>query len=253
MHAPRAFSGGGALVVGFRAVARARRSSRAQAPRMPAPSCRAASTKSPMLDAWIRIDADGAVTVFTGKVELGQGIKTALSQIAAEELDWRSTRIALITGDTARTPNEGYTAGSQSMQDSGTAIRHAAAQVRELLLERGGGKRLGVARGALTSRRRRGQRADGRQRRLWRAGRRPAAAGRRAAPSRRSGAGQRYTLIGKPVPRRRHPGEGHRRRGLRAGPAAAGMVHARVVRPPRYGARLNSRRHRGGRKACRAW
>ncbi|WP_166635775.1 molybdopterin cofactor-binding domain-containing protein, partial [Lactobacillus crispatus] len=72
--------------------------------------------------------------VFSGKAELGQGIKTALLQVAAEELDLPVERLTLITADTGRTANEGYTAGSHSMQDSGTAIRHAAAQVRELLI-----------------------------------------------------------------------------------------------------------------------
>jgi CO/xanthine dehydrogenase Mo-binding subunit len=86
-----------------------------------------------LLDSWIRVDAQG-ITVLTGKVELGQGIKTALIQVAAEELSVEPQRITLVTADTTRTPNEGYTAGSQSMQDSATAIRHAAAQVREILL-----------------------------------------------------------------------------------------------------------------------
>src|SRR5262245_58141337 len=88
---------------------------------------------TPMLDAWIRIDANG-VSVSTGKAELGQGIKTALLQVAAEELRLEANDITFITADTARTPNEGYTSGSQSMQDSATAIRHAAAQARELLI-----------------------------------------------------------------------------------------------------------------------
>jgi CO/xanthine dehydrogenase Mo-binding subunit len=89
---------------------------------------------APYLDAWIRIDAKGDVTVFTGKAELGQGIRTALTQIAAEELEVPPTSIMLVTADTARTPNEGYTAGSHSVQDSGLAIRQAAAQVREILI-----------------------------------------------------------------------------------------------------------------------
>src|SRR5262245_6549168 len=59
-----------------------------------------------MLDAWIRINPDGTATVFTGKVELGQGIITALAQIAAEELDLPLSRIDMIAGDTGRTPNE---------------------------------------------------------------------------------------------------------------------------------------------------
>ncbi|HEU4624393.1 MAG TPA: molybdopterin cofactor-binding domain-containing protein [Steroidobacteraceae bacterium] len=89
---------------------------------------------TPYLDAWLRIDADGTITVFTGKAELGQGIKTALIQIAAEELAVLPPTIQLVTADTGRTPNEGYTAGSHSLQDSGAAIRNAAAQAREILL-----------------------------------------------------------------------------------------------------------------------
>ena len=90
--------------------------------------------KDPYLDAWIRVDSEGRVTVCTGKAELGQGIKTAILQIAAEELDVDYRAIHLVTADTALTPNEGFTAGSHSLQDSGTAIRHAAAQVRAILL-----------------------------------------------------------------------------------------------------------------------
>ena len=89
---------------------------------------------TPLLDAWIRIRPDGAVTAFTGKAELGQGLKTALIQIVAEELDIAPARVRLVTADTARTPNEGFTAGSHSMQDSGTALLNAAAQARLLLL-----------------------------------------------------------------------------------------------------------------------
>src|SRR5437660_7032169 len=90
--------------------------------------------KEPLLDAWLRVGADGRITVFTGKAELGQGIKTAILQIAAEQLAVDMNAIELVTADTALTPNEGYTAGSNSMKDSGTAILHAAAQVRELLI-----------------------------------------------------------------------------------------------------------------------
>src|SRR4029077_11259450 len=88
-----------------------------------------------MLDAWIRINADGTATVNTGKVELGQGILTALRQIAAEELDLPLWRITMISGDTGKTPNEGQTAGSQSVENSGTALRMAAAEVRSILLD----------------------------------------------------------------------------------------------------------------------
>jgi CO/xanthine dehydrogenase Mo-binding subunit len=87
-----------------------------------------------MLNGWLRIDADGTVTIFSGKIELGQGIGTALAQIAADELDVDLKRIALVHGDTALTPNEGQTAGSQSVQDSGTAVRFACAEARAMLL-----------------------------------------------------------------------------------------------------------------------
>ena len=130
----------GALVVAFSLVPRAFGQGRSnggeggqQAGR--APGLPGSLRQTPMLDAWIRIDGQGAITVFTGKAELGQGIKTALVQVAAEELDVAPAAIRLITADTERTPNEGVTAGSHSMQDSGTAILNAAANVRMLLAE----------------------------------------------------------------------------------------------------------------------
>src|SRR5437764_692669 len=88
--------------------------------------------KNRRLDAWIRIDPEGTVTVFTGKVELGQGAVTALAQIAADELDVGFSRIRMVSGDTARTPNEGFTSGSQSMELGGTALKHAAAEARSI-------------------------------------------------------------------------------------------------------------------------
>ncbi|MGA2894855.1 MAG: molybdopterin cofactor-binding domain-containing protein [Xanthobacteraceae bacterium] len=100
----------------------------------PPPPLPGSLKQSPFLDSWIRIDADGTISVLTGKAELGQGIKTALLQIAAEQLDADLGGIKLITADTALTPNEGYTSGSHSMQDSGTAILNAAAQVRQILV-----------------------------------------------------------------------------------------------------------------------
>ena len=96
-----------------------------------------------LLNAWLRINPDGTATVFTGKVELGQGILTSLAQIAAEELDLPMAKLTMISGDTGRTPNEGQTAGSQSIENSGVALRQAGAQVRALLVELAAG-RLGV-------------------------------------------------------------------------------------------------------------
>jgi nicotinate dehydrogenase subunit B len=110
-----------------------------QAPRLPG-----SLNNNRLLSAWLAINADGTATVFTGKVELGQGILTALSQIAAEELDLSFTRVKIISGDTGRTPNEGQTAGSVSVQASGTALRFAGAEVRSILLDLAS-KKLGVA------------------------------------------------------------------------------------------------------------
>jgi CO/xanthine dehydrogenase Mo-binding subunit len=121
----------GALVVAFSLAPEAL----AQSPGPRGATLPGSLRNTPMLDAWIRVDASGQVTVFTGKAELGQGIKTALIQVAAEELDLPPSALRLITADTERTPNEGVTAGSHSMQDSGTAILNAAANVRQLLAE----------------------------------------------------------------------------------------------------------------------
>ena len=89
-----------------------------------------------MLDAWLAINADGSVVIKTGKVELGQGILTALVQIAADELDVAPQRVRVVSGDTALTPNEGVTSGSLSIQQSGRALRHVCAEVRRIFLER---------------------------------------------------------------------------------------------------------------------
>lgn len=97
----------------------------------------------PQLDAWIRIHADGTVAVATGKVELGQRITTALALIAAEELDVSFERIRMLPVDTATSPDEGVTSGSNSMMTSGAAVRLAAASARARLLALAA-ERLGV-------------------------------------------------------------------------------------------------------------
>jgi CO/xanthine dehydrogenase Mo-binding subunit len=90
--------------------------------------------RNPELDTWLRIEVDGTVAVFTGKVELGQGIRTALARIAADELDVALGRVRVHTADTAEGPNELLTVGSNSLEESGHALRLAAAQARAQLL-----------------------------------------------------------------------------------------------------------------------
>ncbi len=87
------------------------------------------------LDDWLRIELDGTITAFSGKVELGTGTRTALSQIVAEELDVPFERVHLVMGDTNLTPDEGYTAGSMTVNSSGDALRQAAAEARRVLLK----------------------------------------------------------------------------------------------------------------------
>ena len=83
---------------------------------------------------WIKISAAGTVEVSPGKVDIGQGITTALTQIAADELGVKPERIRMIRASTAFSPDEGVTSGSQSIQESGTAIRWVCAEVRAIFL-----------------------------------------------------------------------------------------------------------------------
>src|SRR5262245_55549271 len=90
---------------------------------------------SDWLDDWIAIEPDGTITAFSGKVELGTGVRTALAQIVAEELDVPFERIRMVMGDTALTPDEGITAGSQTISAGGSKLRRAAAEARRALLD----------------------------------------------------------------------------------------------------------------------
>ncbi|HEX3699218.1 MAG TPA: molybdopterin cofactor-binding domain-containing protein [Phenylobacterium sp.] len=233
----RGVLGAGALVVAFtlspRALAQEAGGGKPVAPGLPG-----SLKTSPFLDSWIRVDADG-ITVFTGKAELGQGIKTALIQVAAEELDVPPGSLTLVTADTARTPNEGVTAGSHSLQDSGTAILNAAANVR-MLLAQAAGQRLGVAPESLATTGRGGFRtADGRT-----------AAYRDLAAGLALHVAARPDVAHRPLAERRTLGTSWPRVDIPAkltgGPAYVhdlrlpGMVHARVVRGPSWGTELQA-------------
>jgi len=195
------------------------------------------------LDAWLRINPDGTATIFTGKVELGQGILTALAQIAAEELYLPPARIVMISGDTARTPDEGVTSGSRSIETSGAAIRAACAEAAALLVELAG-QRLNWSSDELTVQ-------DGV---IYAPGERKVSYGELAtqfdlrrvatgkAPPKPYGS---HRIVGKPVQRRDIPGK------VTGAPAFVqdlrlpGMLHGRVVRPPRYHAILDHADLRG--------
>ncbi len=87
------------------------------------------------IDSWIEILDSNQIRVFTGKIELGQGITTVIRQVAAEELNASLDQVEVITSDTERTPDEGYTAGSGSVKGSAMAVRYAAAAAHKKLLE----------------------------------------------------------------------------------------------------------------------
>jgi nicotinate dehydrogenase subunit B len=225
-------AGGGALIVSFSlSDAFAQEHAAAGAPKPPG-----SLATSPYLDAWIRIDADG-ITAFTGKAELGQGFKTAFQQIAAEELDVPFEAIRVVTADTGRTANEGYTAGSHSMQDSGTAILHAAAQVRALLIAEAA-RRLDLP--AENLRTENGSVVAPNGQRL---GYGDLVAGDmlhvQAEVKSNLKDPATYKVMGQPVPRVDIPAKVTGGAAYVQDMRLPGMVHARLVRPPSYGAQLS--------------
>jgi CO/xanthine dehydrogenase Mo-binding subunit len=230
----RVLAGGGALIVSFSlSDAFAQDQVPAAAPASKPPGSLATA---PFLDSWIRIDADGSITAFTGKAELGQGFKTAFQQIAAEELDVPFESLKVITADTSRTANEGYTSGSHSMQDSGTAIQSAAAQVRELVVAEAA-RRLGLPaenlrteNGAVIS-------PDGRRLSYG-----DLVASDmlhvQAQPKSKLKDPATFKVMGQPVPRVDIPAKVTGGAAYVQDMRLPRMVHARVVRPPSYGAQL---------------
>ncbi|MEH2550708.1 nicotinate dehydrogenase subunit B [Bradyrhizobium sp. AZCC 2262] len=230
----RVLAGGGALIVSFSLTGAF--AQQQDAPAAPAPSPPGSLKTSPYLDAWIRIDADDGITVFTGKAELGQGFKTAFQQIAAEELDVAFGSLKVVTADTKVTANEGYTSGSNSMKDSGTAIQNAAAQARELLVAEAA-KRLDLpvenlrtADGAVIA-------PDGKRLSYG-----ELVAGDmlhvQAQPKSKLKNPATYRVIGQSVPRVDIPAKVTGGAAYVQDMRLPGMVHARVVRPPSYGAQL---------------
>ncbi|MEQ1579546.1 MAG: molybdopterin cofactor-binding domain-containing protein [Steroidobacteraceae bacterium] len=191
-----------------------------------------------MLDAWIRIDGQGLATVCTGKVELGQGIVTALAQIAAEELDLPLSRVQMISGDTSRTPDEGQTSGSQSIENSGTALRLAGAEVRSLLVAQAARQfgvaadSLSVSNGVITA-------ADGRRVTYGQlAG--DLSLRREATGAVKPKDAATYTIVGTRIPRADFPAKVTGQPSYVQDVRLPGMVHGRIVRAPRYGATLAS-------------
>lgn len=190
------------------------------------------------LDSWLAVGQNGDVTVFCGKVELGTGVTTGLSQIVAEELDIPVARIRMIMGDTAIVPDQGTTTGSKTTQIGGPQLRRAAAEARAALAELAAAK-LGVDVDAVTIR-------DGvafakatPQKTLTFAelldGKR---FDRKLSPHPKLKAIADYTIVGQPVPRVDLPAKVIGSFEYVHNVRLPGMLHGRMVRPPVIGAKL---------------
>ena len=231
----RVLAGSGALIVSF-SLADAFAQDQAAPAAAPAPNPPGSLKGSPFLDSWIRIDADGSITVFTGKAELGQGFKTAFQQISAEELDVPFESLKVVTADTRFTANEGYTSGSNSVHDSGTAIQNASAQARELLVAEAArrldlpAENLRTENGAVIS-------PDGR-----RLGYGELVGADmlhvQAQPKSKLKDPASFKVVGQAVPRVDIPAKVTGGAAYVQDMRLPDMVHARVVRPPSYGAQL---------------
>ncbi len=191
------------------------------------------------VDSFLAVHADGSVTLFVGKVDIGTGGRIAMRQIVGEELDVPLERIAMIEGDTALTPNQGATAGSYGIARGGTQLRQAAATARQALLAQAA-QRLGRPAGDL-------QIVDG----VVRAKDGSVAVtygeliGDRAFNLKVDGgaplkAPQSFRFIGKSLPRPDLPAKVTGRHRYLHDLTLPGMLHARVIRPPALGATLVS-------------
>ena len=190
------------------------------------------------LDDWIAIGMDGTITAFSGKVELGTGVRTALAQIVAEELDVPLERVQMVMGDTVRTPDEGYTAGSMTISSSGSALRLAAAEARRAMLEMAseqldaGLEELSILDGVITV-------AHDPQRSLTfselMGGKRFHLPVTDQAPLKPP---ENYQIVGTSTPREDLPRKVSGQPSFIYDVRVPGMLHARLVRPPSPGAKL---------------
>jgi nicotinate dehydrogenase subunit B len=230
LHVSRrtALIGSGALIVGFSLAGRLG-DALAQGPAKPV-----ALTE---VDSFLAIDKTGKVTVYSGKVDLGTGVSTALRQIVAEELDVPFARVELIEGDTSLTPDQGTTWGSLSIQVGGMQLRQAAAAARQALLAEAA-KKLGtsdltVADGVISGGGKKvsyGELIGGKSFSLTLDPKQPV----KEKPS------ADYKIVGKSQPRVDIPDKVTGRFTYMQDFTVPGMLHGRVVRPPAIGATLQS-------------
>jgi nicotinate dehydrogenase subunit B len=182
------------------------------------------------IDSWLAVKADGSVTCFTGRVDLGTGIRTALAQIVADELDVDFDRVTMVMGDTARTPDQGTTSASYTIQRAAIPIRHAAADARKMLLKLAS-DRLGIpvadlriGSGIISSPRAGKSISYGELIGDKHFDLRVSNRGRTKKPS-------EYTLVGKSVPRNDIPGKATGSFAFVHDIRRPGMLHGRLIRP----------------------
>jgi nicotinate dehydrogenase subunit B len=226
--------GAGALAIGFDLFA-ATDVLAADAPGQKLPGDLATS---PKISSWLRVEEGGKIRLLVGKVELGQGVLTAVAQLCAEELDVDLSRVVITSGDTRLVPDEGVTAGSFSMPNCGSAVRQVAAEARQILLVLAAQKlgadatKLVVADGVVKA-------PDGKTAPYWDlvAGAEFDIDATGKTPLKAKDA-RRY--VGKSIPRLDIPFKSTGANIFVQDYRPEGMLHGRVLRPPAYDAKLVS-------------
>ncbi len=223
---------GGALIVSFSLGGPLTRRARAQ-------STEPKTLDRAQVDAFLAIHDDGSVTIYSGKIDCGTGLRIAIPQMVSEELGVPITRIRIIDGDTAVTPDQGSTGGSSGLTRGGTEVRRAAAQARLTLLNMAA-TRLNTPAAALDFlgteiRPRTG--GTGVTIADLTGGRRLNAPMDQNVPLKDP---SKYTVVGQPLPRPDLPGKVTGRHTYVQDIVVPGMLHARVIRPPMVGATLAS-------------
>src|SRR5437660_1797635 len=184
-------------------------------------------------ETFIKITAEGSVTAFNGHVDLGTGIRTALAQIVAEELDVSFARVVVVLGDTSRVPNQGATIASETIQITAVPLRNAAAQARHFLIARAAERLelsmedLSIEDGLIRGKDNRsvsyGELIAGETIRL------------ELADDVQVKAVHAYTIVGQSVPRTDLPAKATGELVYVHDVRVPGMLHGRVVRPPYAG------------------
>src|SRR2546425_7722131 len=167
------------------------------------------------VDSFLAIHPGGSVTIYTSKVDVGTGLRIAISQMVAEDLDVPVDRVTVIEGDTAITPNHGGTGGSTGIPQGGVELRRAAATARQALMKLGA--QPGTNIGALAGGKRLNLKVD---------------------PNAPLKDPKTYTIVGRPILRPDVPDKCTGRNVYVQDFSLPGMLHGRVIRPPSIGAKL---------------